>query len=63
MATETKPPFTKCRACGLPQIADAHTLVLYFPSADDCRQVARDLQDALPQNFRAYTTDGEVDGD
>ena len=52
---KTKPPFTNCPACGTPQIADAHALVLYFPSVEDCREAAAMLQEALPQSFTAYT--------
>lgn len=57
---KTKPPFTNCPACGTPQIADAHALTLYFPSIEDCREVAVEIKKILPHSFKAYTTDGEV---
>ena len=59
--TATEPPFEKCPACGTPQIADAHALVLYFPSVEDCREVAALPAEALPQRFTAYTVEpGDV---
>lgn len=57
-----KPPFTNCPTCGVPQIDDLKTLVLYFASVEDCREAAALLKEALPQSFEGYTTEGKVDG-
>ena len=55
-----KPPFEYCKKCGTPQIAEAHELILYFPSAEDAREAAKALEQALPQSFTAYDTKGEI---
>ncbi len=43
-----KVPFENCPTCGTPQVPDAHCLVLYFPSVEDCREAAAALKEALP---------------
>ena len=57
-----EPPFHNCPCCGIPQIDDKHALVLYFASADDCREAVAAFKEALPQSFRAYAMEGEIDG-
>ena len=61
MADERK-PFENCPTCGTPLIDGQHALVLYFDSEEAYRAAAALLKAALPQRFKAYSTEGEIDG-